>query len=111
MARHRGRKQIASGLALVTSDIVGASFDLVEEGVNGRRHPPGDLPRLTACLLDVTDPDRNDAMRAASHRVLAEYRRRCDPVAGLRAALRASGVIGDQVGTASESGSAASSGS
>lgn len=101
----------ASGLALVTSDIVGASFDLVEEGVNGRRHPPGDLPRLTACLLDVTDPDRNDAMRAASHRVLAEYRRRCDPVAGLRAALRASGVIGDQVGTASESGSAASSGS
>jgi glycosyltransferase involved in cell wall biosynthesis len=85
----------ACGLALVASNIVGAAFDLIEEGVNGRTHPPGDASALAACLLEVTDPARIDAMRAASTRVLADYRRRCDPISGLRAALTHERVIPD----------------
>ena len=85
---------VAAGLAVVTSDVVGASAELVRDGVNGRLFPPGDLPRLTDCLREVTAHGVAGRMRAASADVLADWRRRGDPVDGLRAALRRAGVIG-----------------
>jgi glycosyltransferase involved in cell wall biosynthesis len=82
----------AAGLAIVASDVVGAAAELVRDGVNGRTFPAGDGAALTAALRDVTAPDvtapdRADAMKAASAAVLADWRRRGDPVEGLRAAL------------------------
>lgn len=82
----------AAGLAIVSSAVVGAAAELVREDVNGRIFPAGDLRRLTECLLDVTQVETVARMKAASPSVLAEWRRRGDPVEGLRAALRVSGV-------------------
>jgi glycosyltransferase involved in cell wall biosynthesis len=83
----------AAGLAIVASSVVGAAAELVRDGANGRVFPPGDMGRLTECLLDVTDPLRTDAMKSESAKVLAQWRERGDPVAGLCGALRDSGVI------------------
>ncbi len=84
---------VAAGLAVVASDVVGAAAELVADGVNGRLFPPGDLPRLTDCLRDVTAPGTTERMRAAAPAALAAWQRRGDPVAGLRAALAAAGVL------------------
>ncbi len=83
---------VAAGLAVISSDVVGAAAELVVDGVNGRLFPPGDLSRLVDCLRDVTTAGVTDRMRAASAGVLADWRRRGDPVAGLRQALVAAGL-------------------
>ena len=83
----------AAGMAIVASEVVGAAAELVRDGVNGRVVPVRDLKALTKALLDVTAPDRIDAMRASSAMVLADWRRRADPINGLRMALKFAGVI------------------
>jgi glycosyltransferase involved in cell wall biosynthesis len=83
----------AAGMALVCSDVVGAAIELVRDGVNGRLFPEGDQQAATECLLDVTAPERIDAMKAASPMVLEEWRRVADPVNGLRQALRMVGLL------------------
>ena len=83
----------AARLAIVASNVTGAAGDLVEDGVNGWIFPHGDLDRLTQRLREATDPARLESLREGSLRVLADYRSRADPVAGLRNALRRSGVI------------------
>ena len=87
---------VAAGLAVVSSNVVGAAAELVREGVNGRLFPPGDLRALMECLLDVTEAVNIDAMKSASADMLADWRRRGDPVAGLRGALKQSGLISSQ---------------
>ena len=82
----------AAGLAIVCSDVVGAAADLVRDGENGRIVPPNDVPCLGAALREVTG-DRLEPMRQASRRVSAEFRRRADPVAGLRAARARARVL------------------
>lgn len=83
----------AAGLAVVCSDVVGAGAELVREGVNGRIFPRGDADALAHCLRDVTSETRIDAMKACSRGVLEDWRRRGDPVEGLRRALVACGVL------------------
>jgi glycosyltransferase involved in cell wall biosynthesis len=83
----------AAGLAIVSSHVVGASAELVRDGINGRIFAAGDLKGLTDCLLDVASPAKTDAMKAASAQILSDWRRRGDPVAGLRNALAASGIL------------------
>jgi glycosyltransferase involved in cell wall biosynthesis len=82
----------AAGLALLTSSVVGAAADVLEDGRNGRIFRTGDLSHLEECLLDITGPDL-PAMKAASPGVLARWRERADPVAGLRRALTAVGLV------------------
>ena len=83
----------ASGLAIVTSDVVGASGDLVIEGFNGRTFKSGSADALHAALVEVTHPDRIDRMQTASGVVLAAFRERFDPARGLRNALLASHLL------------------
>jgi len=83
----------ASGLAMIASDVVGAAAELVRDGVNGRIFPAGNLVALKDALLDVTQGERIDAMKAASAGVLADWQRRGDPITGLRKALEFSGVL------------------
>ena len=78
---------VAAGLAVVASEAVGAAAELVRDGVNGRVFPVGDVAALGACLGDVTGPGRCESMKAAAAEVLADWRRRGDPVRGLRMAL------------------------
>ncbi len=87
-------ESVAAGLAVVTTSVVGAAAELVRDGVNGRVCPPGDLPALIEALRDATTPERLASMRAASPRVLAEWRRVADPVDGIRRALTRAGVVG-----------------
>jgi glycosyltransferase involved in cell wall biosynthesis len=78
----------AAGLAMITSDMVGAGAELCREGVNGGLFPAGDTARLTELLLQITsDPARLQTMRTATLRVLDEWRRRGDPVQGVRLAM------------------------
>ena len=83
---------VAAGAAVLSSDVVGASRELVRDGVNGRVFASGDLADCTAALREVTHPGRIDALKAASARVLADWRRSADPVRGLHEALTAAGV-------------------
>lgn len=84
---------VAAGLAVVASDAVGAAAELVRDGVNGRVFPSGDLAALVECLRDVTAPGRCDTLKSASPAVLADWRRRGDPIRGLRTALATVGVL------------------
>lgn len=85
--------EAATGLALICSSVVGAAADLVHDGVNGRVFAAGNADQLAQALLEVTAEPRVDQMKSASRGVLAEWRRRADPVEGLRAALRFVGVL------------------
>lgn len=80
-------------LAIVTSSVVGAAAELVQDGVNGKIFPAGNGSRLADALLEVTSADRIDRMKATSPRLLEAWRRRADPVVGLRRALEDVGVL------------------
>ncbi len=83
----------AAGLAIVCSDVVGAAAELLVDGKNGRFFRSGDVKDLTAALSFVTSADRYEQLAAASAEVLADWRRRGDPVDGLRKALASVDVI------------------
>ena len=83
----------AAGLALVMTDIVGASPELVSRGENGRVFPRRDLEAFIAALREVTAADRIDEMKHNSRQVLARWMAESDPVDGFRAALASCGLI------------------
>lgn len=83
----------ASGLAILATNVVGAAPELVRDGVNGWTFPPGDLATLIGLLRRALQPAVLASLKAASPVVLSEWRRSADPVAGLRRALRAVGVL------------------
>jgi glycosyltransferase involved in cell wall biosynthesis len=88
----------AAGLAIISSSDPGAAVEMVRDGMNGHIFPAGDLNALTRALLDVTDPANIDRMKAASAGVLADWRRRGDPIVGLRRALASAGVLAPAAG-------------
>jgi hypothetical protein len=55
--------------------------------------PAGSLQGLIDALLHVTDPARVDTLKSGSRPVLEEWRRKADPVQGLRQALRHVGAL------------------
>jgi len=83
----------AAGLAVVASDVVGAAAELVRPGVNGDLFKRGDEDDLARVLLDATDENTIDTYRRGSAGVLREWRRRGDPVDGVRRALEYAGVL------------------
>lgn len=83
----------AAGLAIVSTDVVGAAVELVADGENGRLVPPGKVEPLRDALVEVTAPENIDRMKAASARCLADWQNRGDPVAGYRQALEYAGVL------------------
>jgi glycosyltransferase involved in cell wall biosynthesis len=84
---------LAAGLAVVASDSVGAAAELVRDRVNGRIFPRGDRIALAECLRDVTLPQNLARYRAAAPQILTEWRKKADPIAGLRQALRFTKVL------------------
>jgi glycosyltransferase involved in cell wall biosynthesis len=91
-------ESVAAGLAVVACAHVGAAAELVQDGVNGHLVGPDDAPGFTRALLDATDPGRLEALKAGSAGALADWRKRGDPVEGLRRALRSVGVLGGASG-------------
>lgn len=84
---------MAAGLPVVASDAVGAAYELVNDGVNGRIFTRGDVSALRAALLDITDELQYPRFRSAVGAALAGWKAAADPVAGVRAALRSVGLI------------------
>jgi glycosyltransferase involved in cell wall biosynthesis len=85
--------EAAVHLAIVASSIVGAAADLVEDGVNGKIFRKGDADALTDALLEVTDKNVIDSMKAASPKKLDEWRRAVEPITNLRAALAEAEIL------------------
>lgn len=83
-----------AGLAIISSHVVGASAELVRDGVNGAIYQAGDLDGLTRAMRKVTDAAAIDRLRAASPGILADWRREADPVQGVRDALKWAGARG-----------------
>lgn len=81
----------AAGLAIVSSDVVGAAAELVRDDVNGFHFKTDDGQDLTAKLRLATGPD-HARLAAGSARVLADWRQKADPVEGIRKALRQCGI-------------------
>jgi glycosyltransferase involved in cell wall biosynthesis len=92
------QESMAAGLGVVSSDIVGAARELVEQGVNGAIFPAGNLPALTEALRTSTEPGRAAEFKHQSRLALAEWRKRIDPVAEVRRALSDAGVLRRQGG-------------
>jgi len=82
----------ACGLAMVSSDVVGAAAELVRDGQNGRVFKTGDVNALTEALRDATDPANIDRYKAGSDVVLRDWRTTTDPVDGYRKALIHAGL-------------------
>ncbi len=87
---------MAAGCPIVASDVVGAAWDMVRDGESGRLFPRGDLEGLVMALLDVTDVAAYERYRDATPGALADWRRRADPVDGVRRALQSAGVLDGQ---------------
>jgi glycosyltransferase involved in cell wall biosynthesis len=81
----------AAGMAIAASDVTGAAYELVRDGVNGRLFPPGDLIAATAALRECTDPHRIEFLKQGSTSMLANWRMTGDPIDGLRKALQTNG--------------------
>lgn len=83
----------AAGLAIVTSSVVGASAELIREGMNGRTFAVGNLSALVDVLREVTSPDLIDRFKLESPSVLDDWRRKGDPIKGLREALKSCRIL------------------
>lgn len=86
----------AAGLAIVTTNVVGAAPELVAPDRNGVRFPVGDKQALVDALRVVTAEETIDAMRNESKQVFRDWCRVADPVDGMRNALRYCGIIRGQ---------------
>lgn len=89
---------VASGLAVVATEVVGAAVELVRHQTNGLIVPPRQVGAMAGALLDITQPERCAAMRAAAPEVLAQWRLAADPVDGVRQAMRHFGLIAGENG-------------
>lgn len=91
------QEALAAGLAVIASDVVGAAHELVEDGVNGRIFPVGNLDELIGAVRQVTASDAIHAMKENSRGILARYREAVDPVVEVRRALADVGVLAPSV--------------
>lgn len=85
----------AAGLAIITTDIVGAVPEIAHHGVNAYVVRPRDRRALARAIMETTEEGRLESMRAASREVSRHFRETHDPVMGLRAALARAGVKAD----------------
>ncbi|CAN5802878.1 glycosyltransferase family 4 protein [soil metagenome] len=83
-----------AGMAVIASDVVGAIPELIRPGRNGATFPRGDTASLTAAMLALAEPSALARARAASPRIIADWRTCGDPVTGMRLALARAGVLG-----------------
>jgi glycosyltransferase involved in cell wall biosynthesis len=84
---------MAAGLVVVSSNIPGASYELVEDGRTGRIFPAGNLEELKHALHEVTADEALPRFKAESRALLARYLEKVDPVAEVRRALVNTGVL------------------
>jgi glycosyltransferase involved in cell wall biosynthesis len=80
-------ESVAAGMAVIATDVTGAAVELVRHNVNGMLVSPGSQRELEMAMLRFADDARLQSMRAASARILGDWRSSADPIEGLRAAV------------------------
>jgi len=83
----------AAGLVVVSSDVPGATYELVEDGRSGRVFSRGNLEHLTRALRDTTSDEAFPNYKRESAAGWARWRTSVDPVAEIRRALVEAGVL------------------
>jgi glycosyltransferase involved in cell wall biosynthesis len=91
------QEAMAAGLTIVSSDIVGAAHELVEDHVNGRIFAAGKLEALANALADVTRNEMVEMYKKKSRAALDRWRTANDPVKEIRRALSDVGVLRSEV--------------
>lgn len=84
---------VAAGMAVVASDVTGATADLVEDGINGYQVPTEKPDALIEALMDATLPVRLAQFRRSAAVKLEDWYAKSDAIMGLRGALRSVGVL------------------
>jgi glycosyltransferase involved in cell wall biosynthesis len=78
---------MTAGLALVCSNIVGATAELVHNGENGYAFVRGDGDALIRAMMNITEPKNTEKLRRGSALILKSWRQEGNPISGLRRAL------------------------
>jgi glycosyltransferase involved in cell wall biosynthesis len=62
------------GLPIITTDQVGAGYDLVKDGENGFVYPVGDIEKLANCLLRLfQNPELKERMGKYSSEIISRW--------------------------------------
>lgn len=62
------------GLPIITTDQVGAGYDLVKDGGNGFVYPVGDIEKLASCLLKLfQNPELKERMGKYSSEIISRW--------------------------------------
>lgn len=83
----------AAGLAIITTNVVGAQPEVAIDGRNAKVIRPNDRRALADSIVHVMDESRIDQYKQQSKVVSDEFRVRCDLVKGLAGALTSMGVM------------------
>lgn len=78
---------MGAGLPIIASNVAGTASEAVLDSVNGRIFNSGDHRELATCMADLCEVGALDRYRSQVAPALDQWRRRCDPVMGLRRAL------------------------
>jgi glycosyltransferase involved in cell wall biosynthesis len=78
---------IASGMAVIATDVTGAAVDLVLNRVNGLLIPAGSEAAIHDALIHISQHDLYRDLKEASAQVLEHWRSAADPVSGFRSAV------------------------
>ncbi|MCC7476808.1 MAG: glycosyltransferase family 4 protein [Pirellulales bacterium] len=87
------QEAMAAGLVVVSSDVVGAAYELIQDGKSGRVFPSGQLLALKNAILDVTADNSLAQFKQHSRAALATWRTTANPVAEIRRALTDASVL------------------
>ena len=87
------QEAMAAGLVVLSSDVSGAAYELIENRRSGRLFPVGGLEQLKQAILDVTADDALATYKRESATALARWRNEVNPVAEIRRALSEAGVL------------------
>ena len=91
------QEAMAAGLVVVSSDVVGAAYELVGNGRSGRIFPSRNLEELKKAILDVTVKEALEAFSQESRAALARWRIKNNPASEVRRALMDVGVLRDSL--------------
>jgi glycosyltransferase involved in cell wall biosynthesis len=81
------QEAMAAGLTVISSDVSGAAYDLVEDGKSGQIFPAGDRAALERAILQVTAENALAGFKSRSRAAIDQWIEETDPVAEVRRAL------------------------
>lgn len=87
------QEAMAAGLPVVASDVCGAAYEMITDGISGRVFKKGDGNALRNALEDMTQSDRLIGYTERARLAFRQWREKANPVPEVRRALRDVGVL------------------